>query len=45
MMDPDLLMLNVMMKESGILINNMMITTLKGTKENHYLITFFNFSL
>ena len=27
--DPDLLMLNAM-------INNTMVTTLKGTKENHY---------
>ena len=37
-MDPDLLMLNAM-------INNTMVTTLKGTKENHSLITIFNFSL
>jgi hypothetical protein len=43
--NPDLLILNAMIKESGILINDTMTTTIKRTKENHSLIISLNFSL
>jgi hypothetical protein len=43
--NPDLLILNAMIKERGILINDTMTTTVKRTKENHSLIISLNFSL